>query len=106
MRLDAAIDIGRHQPTCKDVVSDNFAGGNLKLRALARMFDVAAHPKGSAVLSRCRRVTQARGAPQLRNTTTLGGNVLQSTPCTFFRDVSYASCNKRAKRSAGPRLAP
>jgi xanthine dehydrogenase YagS FAD-binding subunit len=25
----------------------------------------------------------------------LGGNVLQRTRCTYFRDVSYASCNKR-----------
>jgi xanthine dehydrogenase YagS FAD-binding subunit len=26
---------------------------------------------------------------------TLGGNVLQRTRCTYFRDVSYANCNKR-----------
>ena len=25
----------------------------------------------------------------------LGGNVLQRTRCTYFRDVSYAACNKR-----------
>ncbi len=32
---------------------------------------------------------------QIRNMATLGGNVLQRTRCTYFRDVSYASCNKR-----------
>jgi xanthine dehydrogenase YagS FAD-binding subunit len=26
---------------------------------------------------------------------TLGGNVLQRTRCTYFRDVSYTNCNKR-----------
>ena len=25
----------------------------------------------------------------------LGGNVLQRTRCTYFRDTSYANCNKR-----------
>ena len=32
---------------------------------------------------------------QLRNMATLGGNVLQRTRCSYFRDVSYAQCNKR-----------
>jgi xanthine dehydrogenase YagS FAD-binding subunit len=32
---------------------------------------------------------------QLRNMASLGGNVLQRTRCTYFRDVSYAACNKR-----------
>ena len=32
---------------------------------------------------------------QIRNMASLGGNVLQRTRCTYFRDVSYAACNKR-----------
>src|SRR5205085_1179818 len=32
---------------------------------------------------------------QLRNMATLGGNVLQRTRCSYFRDTSYAECNKR-----------
>jgi xanthine dehydrogenase YagS FAD-binding subunit len=32
---------------------------------------------------------------QLRNMATLAGNVLQRTRCNYFRDVSYAQCNKR-----------
>jgi xanthine dehydrogenase YagS FAD-binding subunit len=32
---------------------------------------------------------------QIRNMASLGGNVLQRTRCTYFRDVSYAECNKR-----------
>jgi xanthine dehydrogenase YagS FAD-binding subunit len=34
-------------------------------------------------------------SPQIRNMASLGGNVLQRTRCTYFRDVSYANCNKR-----------
>ena len=34
-------------------------------------------------------------SPQLRNMASLGGNVLQRTRCTYFRDVSYGNCNKR-----------
>src|SRR4030095_10973948 len=32
---------------------------------------------------------------QIRNMATLGGNVMQRTRCTYFRDVSYDACNKR-----------
>src|SRR5207302_66144 len=34
-------------------------------------------------------------SPQLRNMATLGGNVLQRTRCSYFRDPSWAACNKR-----------
>src|SRR4029453_17331535 len=30
-----------------------------------------------------------------RNMATVGGNVMQRTRCTYFRDVSYDACNKR-----------
>jgi xanthine dehydrogenase YagS FAD-binding subunit len=36
---------------------------------------------------------------QLRNMASLGGNVLQRTRCTYFRDVSYTQCNKRSPGS-------
>jgi xanthine dehydrogenase YagS FAD-binding subunit len=32
---------------------------------------------------------------QIRNMATLGGNVLQRTRCSYFRDTSYDHCNKR-----------
>jgi xanthine dehydrogenase YagS FAD-binding subunit len=34
-------------------------------------------------------------SPQIRNMAALSGNVLQRTRCTYFRDTSYTSCNKR-----------
>ncbi len=36
---------------------------------------------------------------QLRNMARLGGNVLQRTRCGYFRDTSYAQCNKRIQGS-------
>ncbi len=38
-------------------------------------------------------------SPQLRNMASLGGNVLQRTRCSYFRDVSWPECNKRAPGS-------
>src|SRR5262245_21592739 len=32
---------------------------------------------------------------QIRNMATIGGNILQRTRCTYFRDITYESCNKR-----------
>jgi xanthine dehydrogenase YagS FAD-binding subunit len=36
---------------------------------------------------------------QLRNMARLGGNVLQRTRCSYFRDTSYDQCNKRVPGS-------
>ena len=36
---------------------------------------------------------------QLRNMARLGGNVLQRTRCSYFRDTSYNQCNKRVPGS-------
>jgi xanthine dehydrogenase YagS FAD-binding subunit len=70
-------------------------GGNLKLGALARMSDVAAHPDVQRHYPVVADSLKLAASPQLRNMATLGGNVLQRTRCTYFRDVSYAECNKR-----------
>jgi xanthine dehydrogenase YagS FAD-binding subunit len=70
-------------------------GGNLKLGALARMSDVAADPEVQKFYPVVADSLKLAASPQLRNMATLGGNVLQRTRCTYFRDVSYASCNKR-----------
>jgi xanthine dehydrogenase YagS FAD-binding subunit len=67
----------------------------MRVGALARMNDVADHP---VVQQRWPVVSQAlsQGAsPQLRNMATIGGNLLQRTRCTYFRDPVYSACNKR-----------
>jgi xanthine dehydrogenase YagS FAD-binding subunit len=67
----------------------------LVIGALARMSDVAAHP---LVLAEYPVISEAllEGAtPQLRNMASIGGNLLQRTRCSYFRDLS-AHCNKRS----------
>ncbi len=69
--------------------------GNLRLGALARMSDVAANPEIQWNYPVVADALKLAASPQLRNMATLGGNVLQRTRCTYFRDVSYDNCNKR-----------
>ena len=38
---------------------------------------------------------QLAASAQLRNMATLGGNVLQKTRCSYYRDATIAMCNKR-----------
>jgi xanthine dehydrogenase YagS FAD-binding subunit len=59
------------------------------------MAEAAEHP---AVNENYPVITQAldlAASSQLRNMATLGGNVLQRTRCTYFRDTSWRACNKR-----------
>jgi xanthine dehydrogenase YagS FAD-binding subunit len=70
-------------------------GGNLKLGALARMADVADHPEVRRNYPVVADALRLAASQQVRNMASLGGNVLQRTRCTYFRDVSYGNCNKR-----------
>lgn len=67
----------------------------LRIGALATMAEAAEHEavkRDYPVLSESLWMAASQ---QLRNAATLGGNVLQRTRCNYFRDVSYANCNKR-----------
>jgi xanthine dehydrogenase YagS FAD-binding subunit len=71
----------------------------LHLGAFATMAAVADHP---AVKTRFPIITeslQQAASAQLRNMATLGGNVLQKTRCTYYRDPAWAACNKRVPGS-------
>ena len=70
-------------------------GEGLRLGALARMSDVAANPEIAQNYPVIADSLKLAASPQLRNMATLGGNVLQRTRCSYFRDVSYDACNKR-----------
>jgi xanthine dehydrogenase YagS FAD-binding subunit len=70
-------------------------GDTLRLGALARMSDVAANAEIQKAYPVIADSLKLAASAQLRNMATLGGNVLQRTRCTYFRDVSYANCNKR-----------
>jgi xanthine dehydrogenase YagS FAD-binding subunit len=92
MRPGTVIDIN---PLAAEWSAINLDGGNLRLGTLARMSDVAAHPEIQQHYPVVAETLKLAASPQLRNMATLGGNVLQRTRCTYFRDVSYDNCNKR-----------
>jgi len=92
MRPASLIDINPLTSAWSAVALD---GGDLRLGALARMADVAAHAEIQRNYPVIADSLKLAASPQLRNMATLGGNVLQRTRCTYFRDVSYGHCNKR-----------
>jgi xanthine dehydrogenase YagS FAD-binding subunit len=75
----------------------------LRLRAMARMSDVAAHPDVRAGWPMIAQALEASASPQVRNMGTIGGNLLQRTRCGYFRDTGFA-CNKREPGSGCPAI--
>jgi xanthine dehydrogenase YagS FAD-binding subunit len=67
----------------------------LRLGALVRMADAADHPDIQEQYPVLAQSLKLAASQQIRNMASLGGNVLQRTRCSYFRDVSYAACNKR-----------
>jgi xanthine dehydrogenase YagS FAD-binding subunit len=74
------------------------ASDGLRIGALERMSDIAAHPGVYPVVSRALLLSASQ---QLRNMASIGGNLLQRTRCTYFRDVAMP-CNKRQPGSGCP----
>ncbi|WP_045557409.1 FAD binding domain-containing protein [Streptomyces sp. FxanaA7] len=68
--------------------------GGLRIGALVRMAEAAAHPKVRALHPVISEALELSASAQLRNMATIGGNIMQRTRCTYFRDVT-AACNKR-----------
>ncbi|WP_031466279.1 FAD binding domain-containing protein [Sciscionella sediminilitoris] len=66
-------------------------GDGLRIGALERMSEVAAHPGVYPMISRALLLSASQ---QLRNMASIGGNLLQRTRCGYFRDVAMP-CNKR-----------
>ena len=79
------------------------ADGALRIGALDRMSDVAAHPVVTAVHPMISRALLLSASGQLRNMASIGGNLMQRTRCDYFRDVTSA-CNKRRPGSGCPAL--
>ncbi|MDB5432269.1 MAG: uncharacterized protein JWP35_3385 [Caulobacter sp.] len=67
----------------------------LRLGALASMAATARHPGVLRDYPVIAESLQLAASAQLRNMATLGGNVLQRTRCPYYRDTSWAECNKR-----------
>ncbi|MFN8492774.1 MAG: xanthine dehydrogenase family protein subunit M [Caldilineaceae bacterium] len=71
------------------------SGKGIRFGSQVKMAEAAEHP---AVLSDYPVLAQAlklAASQQIRNMASLGGNVLQRTRCSYFRDTSYTECNKR-----------
>jgi xanthine dehydrogenase YagS FAD-binding subunit len=72
----------------------------LRFGALERMSDIAAHPGVYPAISRALLLSASQ---QIRNMASIGGNLLQRTRCSYFRDVA-TPCNKRVPGSGCPAL--
>ena len=66
----------------------------LRFGALVKMGDAADDPAVQANYPVIAEALLASASPQIRNMATIGGNLLQRTRCTYFRDHGTA-CNKR-----------
>jgi xanthine dehydrogenase YagS FAD-binding subunit len=91
---DEVIDINR----LPLVAIEETADGGVRIGAMARNTTVAQH---ALVIGRYPILSQALlsgASAQLRNMATVGGNLMQRTRCTYFRDIHQA-CNKRSPAS-------
>ena len=69
-------------------------GSDLRIGALARMSEVAAHPDTVRLQPLIAEALIEGASPQLRNMASIGGNLLQRVRCPYFRMLD-APCNKR-----------
>ena len=69
--------------------------GGLRLGSMVRMATAAGHPEIIRHYPVIAQSLSLAASAQLRNMASLGGNVLQRTRCTYFRDTSWSACNKR-----------
>jgi xanthine dehydrogenase YagS FAD-binding subunit len=83
--LAGSSDLGRIE------VSDR----GLRLGALVRMAEAAEDARIKRDYPMLAQSLTLAASQQLRNMASLGGNVLQRTRCTYFRDTSWGNCNKR-----------
>src|SRR5271157_3867595 len=74
---------------------DTLPNGDLRIGALARMSDVAAHAEVRARFPVVAEALLFAASGQLRNMASIGGNIMQRTRCAYFRDEDGLPCNKR-----------
>ncbi|MEO8033172.1 MAG: xanthine dehydrogenase family protein subunit M [Acidobacteriota bacterium] len=69
--------------------------GGIRMGALVRMSDAAANEQIRTKFPALSEALLLSASPQLRNMASLGGNLMQRTRCPYFRDITFAACNKR-----------
>ncbi len=89
-RPDAVVDI--NALPYRDI---DLQPSRLRIGALARMSEVAAHPVVRQQFPVIAAALDLSASAQLRNMASIGGNLMQRPRCLYFRDVS-ASCNRRS----------
>jgi xanthine dehydrogenase YagS FAD-binding subunit len=83
------LELDRIEPT---------ADGGLRIGAMVRNTDCAAHPRVKQDYAILSRALAAGASAQLRNMATTGGNLLQRSRCPYFYDTTKP-CNKRVPGS-------
>ncbi|MGC5615661.1 FAD binding domain-containing protein [Georgenia sp. Z1491] len=73
---------------------EDLDGGGLRIGAMVRNSDLAAHPRIRRHYPVLSRALLSGASGQLRNAASTGGNLLQRTRCVYFQDVT-TPCNKR-----------
>jgi xanthine dehydrogenase YagS FAD-binding subunit len=74
----------------------NVSAQQISIGVLAKMSHVAANPRIQEQAPVLSEALWRAASPQLRNMASIGGNLMQRTRCTYFRDPSaYPACNKR-----------
>ncbi|WP_320781872.1 xanthine dehydrogenase family protein subunit M [Streptomyces sp. CRN 30] len=73
---------------------EELADGSLRVGAMVRNSDLAAHPLVRDRYPVLSQALLAGASGQLRNAATTGGNLLQRTRCPYFQDLTKP-CNKR-----------
>jgi xanthine dehydrogenase YagS FAD-binding subunit len=74
---------------------ENLPDGGLRIGALARNSDMAAHAELRSRYPLLAQAIVAGASQQLRNMATAGGNLLQRTRCYYFVDPAFTECNKK-----------
>ncbi len=102
MKLDVTrpsrlIDITRMKDRALCVVERSPVG--LRIGALVTMEELAQHQGVRRDYPLLTESLALAASGQLRNMARLGGNVLQRTRCSYFRDTSFEQCNKRTPGS-------
>jgi CO/xanthine dehydrogenase FAD-binding subunit len=95
-RPDRLVDISHLQGLNEIIVGTE----RIHIGASAKMSHVAANSQIQAQAPVLSEALWRAASPQLRNMASIGGNLLQRTRCSYFRDPSaYPDCNKRTPGS-------
>ena len=92
MRPQVVIDLSDLSEQFGSIEADS---RGLRLGAFVHMADAADNADILRDYPVIAQSLQLAASAQIRNMATLGGNVLQRTRCSYFRDPSWQQCNKR-----------